>query len=108
MVRLASRTICRFLKLFVRWRMLSVLIICNKSGPGRSIRLWRYNDFDPSLVAGLIVIAMNFANIPGALVTIVQMAFMPEAGLGILATVGPSRQVECSEIRSLCPDHGWN
>lgn len=34
------------------------------------------------LITGLIVIAMNFANIPGALADIVRMAFAPEAGLG--------------------------
>jgi AGCS family alanine or glycine:cation symporter len=34
------------------------------------------------LFAGLIVILMNFANIPGAVVTIFQMAFLPEAGFG--------------------------
>ncbi len=34
------------------------------------------------LLAGLIVILMNFANIPGALVEIVTQAFAPEAGIG--------------------------
>lgn len=34
------------------------------------------------LLAGLVVIAMNYQNIPSAFATIFQMAFTPEAGLG--------------------------